>query len=149
MSRESDLAQLKELQQDIYDLYQMGDRFHTVSGKITTLANEKEHPKAPVYNMAPVNNYETLKKQYTDEWVKNHSSIKFFRILFLMLNAFAIIAIAIMFIADLFGNTGYILTPEKVKEFGDMNEIICIAIAHVLFSLVLIVVTFAMTGEES
>ena len=137
------------MQQDIYDVYSLAGQCEAINRRMNNLVQEKTQPAPPVYKTLPTNNYDTLKKQYTDEWVSKHSSIKFFKILFLMLNAFAIIAIAILFIADVFGNTGYILTPEKVKEFGDTNQLIAVCIGHVLFSLALIIITFVTVGEES
>lgn len=149
MSRESDLAQLKELQQDIYDLYELGDKCNVISGKITTLFNEKEHPKKPVYDNAPVNNYETLKKQYTSEWTKKYSNIKFFRILFLMLNVFAIIAVGVIFVSDVLGNTGYVLPPEKVAELGNLTDILALCVVHIFVSLLFIIMPIVLCGKES
>lgn len=140
MSREEDLRALQALEQQFIWAYEEADNCDQVIAEIKALEKERDNPKAITYNKLATNNFETLDKQYRDEWKAKHSSIKLYKILVSMVLAFVLIGLVLVFISDALLGTGYINSPLAFRSFVYVNSLgllFVILVVHIILSVIL------------
>lgn len=151
MSREEDLKNLRKLEEELISAYEMADECDEITDRIKYLEKERDNPKAITYNKLATNNFETLDKQYRDEWKAKHSSIRLYRILVSMILTFVLIGLTLVFISDMFLGTNYINSPLTFRSFVYANSIglLCVlAVVHIILSVILGKVPKWIFGKE-
>lgn len=149
MSRDADLARLKELKQDLYDVYEMAEKCEFLSTKINALLKEKQESPKPDYKTEPVNNYEKLKKEYDEKWVKRHNNLTFYKIILFIVSALAMSAVVIMLYKDVFLNAGSVVSPEMISRVENHYDKISILVSQIVLSLIFLIAPMTLFGKES
>lgn len=149
MSREADLARLKELKQDLYDVYEMAERCEFLSSKINGFLKEKQESPKLDYKIEPVNNYEKLKKEYDEKWVKRHNNLTFYKVILFIVSALAMSAVVIMLYKDLFLNAGGVVSPEMMAQVENHYGKISILVSQIVLSLIFLIAPMTLFGKES
>lgn len=149
MSRDADLARLKELKQDLYDVYEMAERCEFLSTKINALLKEKQESPKPDYKTEPVNNYEKLKKEYDEKWVKRHNNLTFYKIILFIVSALAMSSVVIMLYKDVFLNAGSVVSPEMISRVENHYDKISILVSQIVLSLIFLIAPMTLFGKES
>ena len=138
MSREEDLRNLQKLEEQFIYAYEEADNCDEVTAQIKALEREKANPSAVTYNKLKTNNFETLEKQYKDEWVAKNRGIRLYRILASMVLAFVLIGLTLVFMSDMFLGTGYINTPLTFRSFVYANSLgllFVLLVVHIVLSV--------------
>lgn len=149
MGREADLAKLRDLQQDIYDMYEHAEHCEHISKRINSLISEKNAQVKPKYTVDPVNNYDTLKKQYDEKWLKRHRNMTFYKVIIGLACFLANAAVCYILFSDVFRNTGYIVSPEMVAQIESHNDKISIFVSQIVLSIICTIVPISLFGKES
>lgn len=151
MSREEDLKALKQLEEEMISAYEFADECDEITARIKYLEKERDNPGAITYNKLKTNNFETLEKQYNDEWVAKNKGIKLYRILVSMVLTFVLIGLTLVFISDMFLGTGYINAPLTFRSFAYANSLglLCVlVVVHIILSVILGKVPKWIFGKE-
>lgn len=145
MSRESDLAALKEMKSRIEQSYTYLERCKAINAKCEALEKEKNKTAPPPITLKATNNYDKLKSQFNNEWRNKHTSNSKFRIAFLTVNTLLMLAIGVAVIADIYAKTGLFISVEQADIITAKVESAILAFAtfsHVLITALLIVIPF-------
>ncbi len=151
MSREKDLRDLQALEEQFIWAYEEADNCDQVIAEIKALEKERDNPKAITYNKLATNNFETLDKQYRDEWKAKHSSIRLYKILVSMVLTFVLIGLVLVFISDALLGTGYINSPLAFRNFVYVNSLgllFVLLVVHIILSVILGKVPKWIFGKE-
>lgn len=104
---------------------------------------------SPTYNVEPVNNYDTLKKQYDEKWLKRHKNITFYKVIIVLACILANIAVCYILFSDVFRDTGYVVAPEMVAQIENHNYRIAILLTHAILSIGCTIIPISLFGKES
>lgn len=140
MSREEDLKALKKLEEEMISAYEFADECDEITAQIKYLEKERDNPGAITYNKLKTNNFETLDKQYKDEWLAKQKGIGLYRVLVSMALTFVLIGLTLVFISDMFLGTGYVSEPLTFRSFAYANSIglLCVlVVVHIILSVIL------------
>lgn len=136
MSKESDLAVLRDMKQKIISIYGLLDRCNDAQNEYARLQAEKENSTRPALSLPKPNNRITLEKSFADIWYSNHidnDRTKVFCVLFgvvLMLVYVALLAF------DAFRGIGLVSDFETINQSQAADKDIML-ISHFCFRLIL------------
>ena len=151
MSREEDLNALKRLEMELVAAYEEADECESLNAQIKALEREKANPKAVTYNKLSTNNFETLDKQYRDEWNEKHKSIKVYRVVVSMILSFILIGLILVFASDMFLGTGYVNAPLTFRSFAYANSLgllFVLLVVHIILTIILCNIPKWIFGKE-
>lgn len=138
--RDKDLKNLKELRQEIYNLYVLSKEQENLQLNYDVLNKEYNDPKMPRVNQTPANNYTTLKNKYSKNWKGSHIATNKLKILFIICGICLLALLLYLFAMNLSGDTQTLFhfdpTKTEVKDIESMG-----AFLMALIDIVVIVLT--------
>ncbi len=140
MGKAEDLQDLKKLEEQLIYAYEEADNCDQVIAQIKRLENERDNPGAITYNKLKTNNFETLEKQYKEEWVAKNPGIRLYRILASMILSFVLIGLTLIFVCDMLLGTGYVNEPLTFRSFAyaySLGFLFVLVIVHIILSVIL------------
>ena len=143
MSRESDIAILKDIKFRIEESSTYLERCHAINAQREALEKEKLKTTPPPVTLKSTNSYDKLKSQYDDKWRKSHLDCKKTRILLKILSTVLLLALGVVVVADLYANTGIYMSAEmaeKIKSTVDQNDLTGATVFHVILTIVSIII---------
>ena len=123
--REKDLKNLKELREEIYNMYVQTKEQENAKLNYDVLEKEYNNPKMPEVKKTPANNYTTLKNKYSTNWKESHVSTKKLKVLTMICIICVLILFAYLFAMNISGDSQLLFhfNPEKVqmKDGADLG----------------------------
>lgn len=123
--REKDLKNLKELREEIYNMYVQTKVQENAKLNYDVLEKEYNDPKMPEVKKTPANNYTTLKNKYSTNWKESHVSTKKLKVLIMICIICVLILFAYLFAMNISGDSQLLFhfNPEKVqmKDGADLG----------------------------
>lgn len=138
--RDKDLKNLKELRQEIYNLYVLSKEQENLQLNYDVLNKEYNNPQMPRVDQTPANNYTTLKNKYSKKWKGSHISTNKLKILFMICGICLLALLLYLFAMNLSGDSQTLFhfdpTKTEVKNIESMG-----AFLMALIDIVVIVLT--------
>ncbi len=123
--REKDLKNLKELREEIYNMYVQTKVQENAKLNYDVLEKEYNDPKMPEVEHTPANNYATLKNKYSTNWKESHVSTKKLKVLALICIICILILLTYLFAINISGDSQLLFhfNGEKVqmKDGADLG----------------------------
>lgn len=136
MSKESDLAVLRDMKQKIISIYGLLDRCNDAQNEYARLQAEKEISTRPALSLPKPNNRITLEKSFADIWYSNHidnDRTKVFCVLFGVVLMLVYVALLTL---DAFRGIGLVSDFETINQSQAADKDI-ILISQFCFRLIL------------
>lgn len=136
MSKESDLAVLRDMKQKIISIYGLLDRCKDAQNEYARLQAEKENSTRPALSLPMPNNKAALESKYADIWYSNHIDNDRTKVFCVLFGVVLMLVYAALLAFDAFRGIGLVPDFETINQSQAADKDIML-ISHFCFRLIL------------
>lgn len=140
MSRESDLKILRDMKDEIVEIYTLNEECQKLSRECEQLSKSIEHPEPFSFKKETANTQSQMQHEFDVQWRQSHVNADKYSIIFLIANTAIIAILSIIVMCDLLFDTHIFISQEQltVIDEKEFRNILLVAQAAVCAALITI-----------